>query len=233
MTITYIYLRHAPKEYKNGQAPPGKSQHDSPILEASIARCQNIGRILTDNYGVPNIVIMSPYQRTIQTAKALMNKLTYSIRKQIFVDNNIAEFLGNQRGRIDLTPETYSYNSYVDEQAPLRTGETVEEFKERVIIHLKMLQILPSEEKDPPSPRLDTDRVVWVITHGFVISTIYSILKCSGFHTGCEDKFYPQELEGVVIKIGDLKQISTIRKGEVNHQYNNCCCHLYFHIVFI
>ena len=172
MTITYIYLRHAPKEHKNGQAPFNMAQHDSPILETSIERCQNIGRILYENYGKPNIVIMSPYKRTIQTAEVLMSKAGfYTAKRQIFVDSNIAEYLGNQRGRIDLTPETYKYNNQLDGLPPLRTGETIDEFKERVISHLEMLQILSEEEKNPH------DRIIWVITHGFVISTIYDILR--------------------------------------------------------
>lgn len=207
MTVTYIYLRHAPKEHKNGQAPIGNPQHDPSILKESIGKCQSIGKILTDNYHKPDIVIISPYRRTIQTAEALMSKTgVYISKKQIFVDSNIAEYLGNQKGRIDLTPETYKYSSQLENLAPLRTGESLEEFKERIMDHIEMLQILPTEDT------YSGDRVVWIITHGFVISTIYDILKSNNFLTSKEETFYPDELEGIVVRMdGEDRRVSTIK----------------------
>ena len=208
MTITYIYLRHAPKEHKNGQSQTGNPQHDSPIMKDSVERCHNIGRILYKNYGEPNIVIMSPYRRTVQTAEALMNKAGFNtVKRQIYVDNNIAEFLGNQKGKIDITSETLKYGTQSENHPPLRTGETVDEFKERIIDHLEMLQILSTENEYNPE-----DRVIWVITHGFVINTIYNLLKNIGFRTGGEESFYPDELEGIVVRVKeDDKRVSTIK----------------------
>lgn len=205
MTITYIYIRHAPKEHKNGQAPIGNPQHDPSILKESIKKCKSVGKILSDNYHRPNLVIISPYKRTIQTAEALMSETGFRIsRSQIFIDSNIAEYLGNQKGRLDLTPETYKYASQLENLAPLRTGENLDEFKERVMAHMEMLQILPAEDT------YSGDRVVWIITHGFVISSIYNILREADFLTSGEETFYPSELEGIVVRMdGEDRRVST------------------------
>ncbi|HOY91518.1 MAG TPA: histidine phosphatase family protein, partial [Bacteroidales bacterium] len=146
----------------------------------------------------------------IQTAEALMSRTGfYTSKRQIFVDSNIAEYLGNQKGKIDLTPETYKYASQLENLPPLRTGETLDEFKERVMAHIEMLQILPAEDT------YSGDRVVWIITHGFVISTIYDILKEADFLTSGEETFYPSELEGIVVRMdAEDRRVSTIKITE-------------------
>jgi broad specificity phosphatase PhoE len=210
MTVIYVYLRHGPKEYKNGKAPRGRPQHDPPITKSSIPLCQEIGSSLLKNYGIPKIVIVSPYLRTRQTGKLLTESLPYFAKKCIYTDNNVAEYLGNQRDNIDVTIETLDYAvDPITSEVFLKTGETITDFNNRIREHLNMLQIVPMGEEDYCDKRVT---VFWIITHGFTISTIYDILKENNFD-GCNlRKYYPEELEGLVVKIGlDEKLVSFLQ----------------------
>lgn len=211
MPVIYIYLRHGPKEYKNGRATRGRPQHDPPIMRTSISFCQEMGTLLIKNYGIPKIVIVSPYLRTRQTGKLLTNSLPYYIKNCFYTDNNIAEYLGNLEGNIDVTNETLDYaTDPVSHQLLLKMGESKLEFNLRIKEHLTMLQITPVDEEDDEFDCKTT--VVWVVTHGYTISTIYNILKESGF-TGCDkDSYYPEEMEGLIIKMDNKESNISLLK---------------------
>jgi broad specificity phosphatase PhoE len=208
MAITYVYIRHAAKEYNNGHAPPGKPQHDPSISRSSFRQCQEVGTKLVQDFNSPSMVITSPYLRTRQTA----SKLSYAIpsdledeNRQLFIDTNIAEYLGNQHGEIDIEDDTYRYslkeNSTGEEEFPLKTRETKLELNERIMRHLLMMQILHDKEKEATQISPEVHKTVWVITHGLVIATIYNILKECHF-SGCEaEEFYPAELGGIAVTI--------------------------------
>lgn len=210
MPVIYIYLRHGPKEYKNGRATRGRPQHDPPITRSSISFCQEVGTFLIKNYGIPKIVIVSPYLRTRQTGKLLTNSLPYYIKNRFYTDNNIAEYLGNLEGNIDVTNETLDYaTDPVSNQLLLKMGETKHEFNFRIKEHLSMLQITTSDEEDVFDSKTT---VVWVVTHGYTISTIYNILKEKGF-TGCDiDSYYPEEMEGLIIKMDGKESTISLLK---------------------
>jgi broad specificity phosphatase PhoE len=208
MAINYIYIRHAPKEYSNGHAPPGRPQHDPSISKRSFQDCEELGNILIENYGLPSMIITSPYLRTRQTAAKLSCAIPESMKcddKNLFIDTNIAEYLGNQRGQVDVNDDTFYYSlkptTDGEEEFPLRTGETKPELNERILNHLQMMQILHKEGKENNRVIPETYKIIWIITHGLVISTIYDILRKSNFSGCSKDEFYPAELSGIAITI--------------------------------
>lgn len=205
MTILYVYIRHAPKEYRNGYAPQGKYQHDAPILATSIDQCHEMGKNLIQSYGFPKMIVVSPFYRTRQTAKEMMVSGHVSTN-HIFVDTNVSEFLGNQQGYIDVNPETFGYCK--DDAVTL--AETIPDLRRRVEKHLEMMQIIEEQVSSPPD---DSYRVIWIVTHGLVISTVYDILKSNEFKGCDQDKYYPHELEGLVVKIsGRKKKVGLLRE---------------------
>lgn len=219
--VTYLFIRHGPKEYRNGRALSGNPQHDSPIMRSCIPRCREVGQFLVNKYGTPNMVVMSPYLRTRQTAQELTYCLKYKkdeLKNLFYIDNNIAEFLGNQRGTMDVTEETlnYSNNRFAEGTNLPSTQETMDSLINRIENHLLMMQILrsaPSLEEpeedatSTPTPLEQVSKVVWIVTHGIVISKIYEVLKEHDFQ-GCNlGKFYPDELQGLSVEIDDSSEV--------------------------
>ncbi len=202
-TSIYIYIRHGEKSYSNGRGPKNMPQHDPPLLEERTYIIQNMGKELILKYGKPNIIVMSPYLRVQQTVEHLTQTLyenpemAMEIDKNLYIDTNIAEFLGNQRGEIDLSEETlFDLNNNTD-QLP-QPGETKDQLRSRVEKHMDLLNIsLSKMERKKP-------KVVWIISHGLVIQNVYDILKTYPNIEGItQETFYPRELGYFILKIND------------------------------
>ena len=146
-----IYIRHAEKQYANGQSNIFK--HDPSIVEESFEDIKKVVINLIKTYGYPKVIYTSPYRRTRETAWNMWNILPY--KPKIFVDSNLSEYLGNQ-DHIDVTPETEIYSP--------PPPETFYNFKERVKHHNFRAKYIDYG-----------DDVVWFVTHGIVIK---SLPKC-------------------------------------------------------
>jgi len=209
MSVVYFYLRHGPKAYNNGKAPTGLPQHDPPILDSHIQSIRSVGSELIKNHGQPNMIVMSPYLRVRQTVQELTFSLTENNKedeaiKNLYYDMNIAEFLGHQKGDIDVDPETLCMKDNNGDIHELpQPGETMEKLKNRVNEHLKMLQI--TEESINTKMKSKSSKgttIVWIVTHGLVISNVYTILKSySNVKGAYKDTFYPSELDYMIVKI--------------------------------
>lgn len=146
-----IYIRHSEKTYRNGQNETFK--HDPPITEEGKVQARQLAYLLIQKYGVPILIMCSPYRRTRETAEAMMGGISSVIR----CDSLLSEYLGNHE-ETDVTVETASFE-------PPHHDESLGAFKARIRKHNTLASVLD-----------DLTQPVWFITHGFIMSTLADII---------------------------------------------------------
>lgn len=153
MSRVIIWIRHGEKEYKNSKGPPGSYQHDPPLATNQEQIIIDKGKELIDAYGVPDKCLVSPYKRTRETAKLLLNNKT---NVDIEIINSVSEYLGHHENDIsNIEPLTVSH------QPPL--NENIQDVNRRCSSHLCKLGVHDNKIKP---------EIIWVITHGIIIKTI-------------------------------------------------------------
>ncbi len=151
-----IYIRHADKEYANGDSEMYK--HDPGITPGGIEKTKLVTRHLVQQWGQPERIIASPYRRTRETAKTMLSVLDTKVK--IHIDTDLSEYLGNHRGvPIDVTESTLVH----DPPHP----ETFSDMKRRVRKHHN--KILKYSQKQETG-------VIWIVTHGLVIKQLASLI---------------------------------------------------------
>ena len=163
----YIWIRHARKEFSNGKGPQGSYQHDSPILSDfdTLLDIEEITKSIISKHDLPDIIIISPFLRTRQTAKCMTDYIEEKFKKKIEIqyDDEIHEYLGFYRPKVDeiypdITPET---KGILEKRLFFR--ESHNELMLRVTKHLQ--KILQNKNKK-----------IWIVTHGIIMSKIYEFL---------------------------------------------------------
>lgn len=162
-----VWIRHIEKLYKNGKATEeGHYQHDPGIImnKSTLYNADSLISELINKYGAPSKIIVSPLLRTRQTTEILTELLNekYKIYPNVEYSTDVAEYLGFckkqcERQKADLHPDTkelFNFNVYL--------GESFRHFKKRLENHLYELE----------NEHLN----IWVITHGIVLSSIYTYL---------------------------------------------------------
>lgn len=145
-----VYIRHADKAYENGKSD--QVAHDPGITREGRLRSANLTDDLIAKFGVPTLIVCSPYLRARQTAYAMANHMGKDI--PIYCDVGLSEYLGNHRkAKLDVMPST----SYFKPPHP----ENFYIFRKRVKKHNDMVCT---------SPLLDS--VVWFISHGVFLREI-------------------------------------------------------------
>jgi len=184
--LRLIYIRHADKEYSNGDANIYK--HDPGITETGVKNAKLVCNHLIEQYGIPILVLVSPYKRTRETAETMLSQIDKIDKKKImFIDTELSEYLGNHRNvPIDVHDKTRIYNP--------PHPETFAQMKTRVKSHQNKIQVYSSYKKTG---------VVWVITHGLIMK---QIAKLNGINISKE---FPPLTCLSIIKDND------IIKGEV------------------
>jgi broad specificity phosphatase PhoE len=201
----YIWIRHGEKQYSNNKAPENYPQHDPDITSSSIDTLRKTGVELIEKYGEPDLIITSPYSRARQTVRELTHSL-YEKNKEpdidnhLFYDTNIAEYLGHQRGNIDLSKETLDILKNNVNILP-QPGETMEQLKNRVLTHMEYLKIT----KDKITPI--KSNIIWIVSHGLVISNIYSILSTYSNVKNCtRTTFYPSQGDYFLLQVNEEEE---------------------------
>ena len=166
MNCRKIYIRHADKEYVNGDSI--RFKHDPGITETGKNKTKDLANILVDKWGLPDMILTSPYERTRQTAKILNSEL--ETRVPMYIDSDLSEYLGNHREvPLDVKEETAKHNP--------PHPETFPDMKLRVKNHhIKIQRYLSGKE----------NVVVWIVTHGLVIKQIAYLMGlkiCKDFPT--------------------------------------------------
>lgn len=140
-----IYIRHANKEYVNGDARMYK--HDPGITKKGVEKTEMVAKHLVEQWGIPDKIFSSPYRRARETAQVM--KRVLGIKIPIFIDREISEYLGNHRNEtIDVTESTLVH----DPPHP----ETFNDMKKRVQSHHDKIT-------------KKSHGVIWIITHGIIM----------------------------------------------------------------
>lgn len=173
-----VYIRHADKEYVNGDSDIYK--HDPGITNKGVDKAKMVARHLINQWGLPTRIIISPYRRTRETAKAMKSVLnevialgksnaetntntntntTKNKKIPIHIDRELSEYLGNHRTTpIDVTESTLVH----DPPHP----ETFADMKRRVKSHHdKIVKYVKKSES-----------VIWIITHGLIIKQVAALV---------------------------------------------------------
>ena len=151
-----IYIRHADKEYANGDADMFK--HDPGITENGVEKSKMVARHLVDQWGKPNRIIVSPYRRTRETAAQMNSILEKPV--PIHVDISLSEYLGNHRTvPIDVTERTKVH------EPP--HPESFSDMKRRVRRH---------NQKISAYGKTTGNGIVWIVTHGLIIKQVADLM---------------------------------------------------------
>ena len=218
-TITIIFIRHGEKQFSNNKGPLNSYQHDSPIInnEENLHEIKKTGEKLIKIYGEPNYCIISPYLRCRETLKYLLQS---NINPSIYVDPNISEYLGNQKPYLINNEKSY---------VPLVSKETLkfnppiirESFEdmflrsnialENIFNSISSIKNIKNNFNETYHQILNDDSnknneniVIWVITHGIIISSMYKILSenydlIENYEYNNLWKKSPETLQGLVI----------------------------------
>ncbi len=151
-----IYIRHAEKAYQNGKSE--NFIHDPDITSDGREESRALAQNLIKLYGIPKVIISSPFMRCRETALEMLEEVKSDIRLKC--DPLISEYLGNHnRVKLDVREDTLIHHP--------PHPETFVHFECRVRCHNDSMR--------------DFDRssgVVWIVTHGLVINRI---IGCMGY----------------------------------------------------
>lgn len=184
-----VWIRHARKAYNNGEPDfKGKPLYDPELRHlvpgVNVSEdCHRCASSLIKKYGIPRVIICSPYRRTRETAKKLSEVIDIKSRPQIRVDVNIAEYLGFQKGGepplVDKTTASFLVPQVGEDRASLR---------QRATQHILSFG------------GFHFSGVIWVVSHGIVIQEAIAALPQSGISIAKLPKIgRPSELGGFVL----------------------------------
>lgn len=153
-----IWIRHSEKLFGNGKGEP--YAFDSPLTHNGYILAKNKMNSLIEEFGPPSYIVCSPYLRTRQTAYVLEQclKSLESLDFEIIIDRNIGEFINKHHYvnfKSDFDPVTLSYKPII--------RETMSNLKTRIYNYKSGLD--------------DSYHNTWFITHGIVVSQIFSFYK--------------------------------------------------------
>jgi broad specificity phosphatase PhoE len=170
LKLTIVWIRHAEKTYSNNRGGFGCAQHDPEIKAEEFYRIKDHSKRLISRYGHPQLVFTSPYKRTRQTTQLMISEIEESLKPEVHVDSQIAEYLGYQDPR--LVNGNKSYDPDVDKITSTydlpKIKESTDSMMERIKSHISMLT-LDQKLYDRPTHCA----VIWVVTHGIIISRIF------------------------------------------------------------
>ena len=170
-----VYIRHAEKEYNNGESNLYK--HDPGITPDGISKTKEMAKNIIKEWGVPEMIISSPYRRTRETAIIMNTTLreynngnnTPNNNKQnikLKIDVGLSEYLGNHKTAIlDVTPETKVWNP----PHPEMFGA----MKQRVKNHYNKIRKFMRKSNKNNSNGNGEMKVIWLVTHGIIIKQIH------------------------------------------------------------
>lgn len=172
-----LYLRHADKQYANGNSK--MFPLDPGITKKGKEKIITLVPYYIKKYGTPSTIISSPYYRTRQTTSIIASTIYNITGKTVNVsyDSIIGEYLGHQKIQniaTCLRPETLSY-------APIYL-ETWEQYITRITEH----------KQDTENSKNN----IWYVTHGLLIQSISSLYG--------KKIEYPGSLQGFYIDNGDI-----------------------------
>lgn len=138
------FIRHGHDEYRNETY-----RDDNRLTTMGVTQAQEMGSLLLQKYGHPNIIYCSPFRRTIETARQMTNGLTDKEMEKIKVvsDPMLGRwFHGEERNNPDVDIET--------QQSGVPTDESYSQFLQRC-----------NKRLDELEAEMLSGKKIWVITH--------------------------------------------------------------------
>lgn len=150
-----VYIRHGHDEYDDAT-----HRHDHKLTDKGASKSVRLARKLIKKYGKPDIIYVSPFQRTIGTAQAMCE--TKRIGKpQIVVDTDLSRvFSGKEQKDPSVATCTQDYKVPIKESRRQR--------EKRIRHHVRKMK---------HEDHLNSGQVVWVITHTLIMKGVAEKLK--------------------------------------------------------
>lgn len=139
-----VYVRHSDDE--GGDC---SKAHDCRLTRRGISLASTVGSKLIEKYGIPNIVYVSPFRRTIQTVNAMLRSVD-TTNIEVIEDVRIGRYFSSREQRHpDIDPQT--------DVTGLHVEESYTQFKHRVRRFARFMKQFVA-----------SDQVAWVVTHALV-----------------------------------------------------------------
>ena len=153
-----ILIRHSHDRVKGSV----RHAHDTDITEKGVAMAQKKARKLVRRYGRPSMILCSPFRRTRETMTVMADEISISGKRQ-YIDPRLGRiFADDERKQPKMAASTQAYGVNADEGR--------RRFRARVDNFVRDID-----------QYIDTEEVVWVITHAIVFN---SVLERYGHETG-------------------------------------------------
>jgi broad specificity phosphatase PhoE len=200
ITIT-VWLRHGEKQYANNRGPPDKPAFDPPLADVESNDRRAFSKlvdtiVLTSKKAAfrlgeltnspPHVVssistvVTSPYMRTRETARRLIEAARMcgdtgaSADPIVFIDTEIAEFLGHHRAPLDTKKVFYPDTLKICGDLLPPFLETSENLRIRCMDHA--LKYIMREPDSAHVKHREADLSI-VVSHGIVIANVISFIN--------------------------------------------------------
>lgn len=146
-----ILVRHSDDE------SDGCSQeHDCQLARRGRNLAYKVGKKLIERYGMPDLILVSPFRRTIQTMRYMLYNVNTDHIKMI-EDRRLSRWFTSKQKKRPIVDKVT-----LEKDIPI--NETYREFKERIVDFANEVDTLDSK-----------DKVIWVITHVVVYKRLCNL----------------------------------------------------------
>jgi broad specificity phosphatase PhoE len=136
-----IIIRHSDDE-----SDGCTKNHDCQLAHRGRQLAYKVGRKLIDKYGLPDLIFVSPFRRTVQTMRYMLYKSNHD-GTEVIEDRRLSRYFSSKDKRNPVVDQTT-----IDKDIPIY--ESYHQFKERVNDFIETLDEIDTK-----------DKVIWVITH--------------------------------------------------------------------
>lgn len=147
-----VYIRHSDDDHS-----PNNYVHDKSIDKEGKTNAKRKARKWMQKYGKPDIILCSPFRRTLETARIIRNTCGKNV--PLYIDNNLSRyFCSSEKRNPQINPLTSQYD--------IPIFECKEDFEERIEKHLDFVQEYQHKKHITN---------IWCITHALVYKHIAKI----------------------------------------------------------
>ena len=159
--MVLIYIRHANDDDKNSTF-----RDDAKLNDKGVNNSKKHCKYLIKKYGVPSVIVCSPFIRARETAHIFKKYIRKTFRKKIHI--KIEPILGrffssNERHNPDIRNETLKYKPIIEKSS--------DDLMKRLESH---------KEKMTTKNYHSSEEVIWCISHGIIMAKLMKLYKIKG-----------------------------------------------------
>lgn len=164
--MVMIYIRHGNDDDRNSTY-----RDDAKLTDKGMKKSKEKCKHLVEQYGIPKVIVCSPFIRARQTAIIFKKyiKYKYGISVKVKIDITLGRFFStSERANPDVRDETLKYKPLI-EKSTAEMDKRLENHKNRVIAR----GYHKVEDK------------IWCISHGIIMARfmkLYGLVKKSDTH---------------------------------------------------